>query len=170
MSNNVIRKRQPFLVRFPRLRYTWLILPPLGLLWFPFDWLSEVWPAFGVPFHQIFQTAHDHFVGHTIFFFIVGTFTLILVPPLSQRLHWYVLGLILSALIQETIQALFRGELPTFTDFNAFKGDALGGLGAWILCFMLLFLRTTLQQRKKRKQNAHGLDEPKRNRESGLYQ
>ncbi|WP_220199989.1 hypothetical protein [Ktedonospora formicarum] len=124
------------------LRFGWPVLILLGVLWFPFDWLSEVWPAFGVPFHEVFHNAHDHFVGHTIFFFIIGTLTLSLIPQLRRHLHWYVAGLILAALVQETIQAFFRGELPTFTDFNAFKGDALGGICARGLWFVLELLHS----------------------------
>jgi hypothetical protein len=123
------------------LRYGWPILVVLGILWFPFDWLSEVWPAFGVPFRQIFHNARDHFVGHTIFFFIVGML-LLGVVPLLRKLRWYLPGLVLAALVQETIQAFFRGQLPTFTDFNAFRGDALGGISAWLLWFLFQQLRT----------------------------
>jgi hypothetical protein len=122
------------------LRYGWPICVLLGILWFPFDWLSQVWPTFGVPFRRVFRNAHDHFVGHTIFFFIVGMLILCIMPILGRRLHWYVLGLILAALGQEAIQAGFRGEVPTFTDFNAFRGDALGGISAWMLWFVLLYL------------------------------
>jgi hypothetical protein len=86
----------------------------------------------------VFRNAHDHFIGHTIFFFIVGCFILSILPVLRHRLHWYIAGLILAALVQETIQAFFRGDLPTFTDFNAFQGDALGGLSAWLIWFVLL--------------------------------
>jgi len=111
------------------LRRGWPVLVILGILWFPFDWLSEVWPAFGPPFRLVFRTAHDHFIGHTAFFFIVGFLTLAYLPALRRTPHWYVLGLILAALAQETIQALVRGATPTFTDINAFRGDGLGGVG-----------------------------------------
>ena len=151
-------KRQSSLISFPRLRSLWLMLLPLALLWFPFDWLSEVWPAFGVPFRQVFRNAHDHFIGHTIFFFLVGLLILVLVPLLRRRLHWYLLGLILAALVQETIQALFRGELPAFTDLNAFKGDALGGIGAWAVCFLLVSLHNLRKKQKPRKQNKNCFD------------
>ncbi|GHO97743.1 hypothetical protein KSF_077910 [Reticulibacter mediterranei] len=123
------------------LRYGWPILVLLGILWFPFDWLSEAWPAFGVPFRQVFHNARDHFVGHTIFFFIVGML-LLGVVPLLRKLRWYIPGLVLAALVQETIQAFFRGQPPTFTDFNAFRGDALGGITAWVLWFVFHLLRT----------------------------
>jgi hypothetical protein len=123
------------------LRYGWPALALLAFLWFPFDWLSEVWPAFGVPFRTVFRNAHDHFVGHTIFFLIVGLLILSIVPPLRRKPQWYFLGLVLTALVQETIQALFRGQLPTFTDFNAFKGDALGGASAFALSLALLLLQ-----------------------------
>ena len=109
----------------------------LAILWFPFDWLSEVWPAFGVPFREVFHNAHDHFIGHTIFFFLVGFFVLALIPALRRRPQWYFPGLVAAALAQETIQALFRGAAPTFTDFNAFKGDALGGIAAFALWLLI---------------------------------
>jgi hypothetical protein len=105
----------------------------LAILWFPFDWLSEVRPAFGVPFREVFHNAHDHFIGHTIFFFLVGFFVLALIPTLRRSPQWYFPGLVAAALAQETIQALFRGAALTFTDFNAFKGDALGGVAAFAL-------------------------------------
>jgi hypothetical protein len=120
------------------LRVGWPVLAILGVLWFPFDWLAEVWPAFGVPFRHVFRDAHDHFVGHTIFFLIVGTLILAYIPALRRRPHWYFPCLALAALVQETIQALFRGQAPTFTDLNAFAGDALGGAGAFALWLALM--------------------------------
>jgi len=122
------------------LRYSWPVVVLLGILWFPFDWLAEVWPAFGVPFRQVFRDAHDHFVGHTIFFFIVGALLLTYWPTLRHRPLWYIPGLILAAVMQETIQAIFRRQVPTFTDFNAFKGDALGGTAAFLVSAVLLQL------------------------------
>lgn len=114
-------------------RYGWPVLVMLGILWFPFDWLSVVWPPFGVPFRMVFHSAHDHFIGHTTFFLIVGALILAYLPPLRRRPLWYLLGLVLAALIQEAVQAFFRGQAPTFTDFNAFSGDALGGVSAFVL-------------------------------------
>src|SRR4051794_32536075 len=114
------------------LRVGWPALLLVSVLWFPFDWLSQAWPAFGIPFRMVFRNAHDHFVGHTVFFLIVGFLLLAYVPPL-RRLYWYLPALVLAALTQETIQALVRGEAPTFTDANAFSGDALGGLAAFAL-------------------------------------
>jgi hypothetical protein len=123
------------------LRYGWPPLALLAFLWFPFDWLGEAWPAFGVPFRMVFRNAHDHFIGHTVFFLIVGLLILSIVPALRRKPQWYFLGLILAALVQETIQALFRGALPTFTDFNAFKGDALGGTTAFAFSLALQLLQ-----------------------------
>ncbi len=123
------------------LRYGWPVLGLLGLLWFPFDWLSEVWPPFGVFFRMVFHNTRDHFLGHTILFLIVGLLLLAYLPVLRRQPYWYLLGLALAALIQETIQAFFRGEMPTFTDVNAFAGDALGGLGALVLWWGLLRVR-----------------------------
>jgi hypothetical protein len=128
------------------IRFGWPVLVLLAILWFPFDWLSTVWPAFGVPFRQVFRNAHDHFIGHTVFFFLVGILVLAVIPALRRKPQWYFPGLVLVALVQETIQALFRGEIPTFTDFNAFKGDALGGI-----CAFVLWLLVDLVQRGARR-------------------
>jgi hypothetical protein len=108
----------------------------LGILWFPFDWLSEVLPVFGNPFRMVFRNTHDHFVGHTIFFLIVGLLLLAYIPAL-RRAYWYVPALVVAALVQETVQAIFRGEAPTYTDTNAFAGDALGSLTAFALWFAI---------------------------------
>jgi hypothetical protein len=118
----------------------------LALLWFPFDWLATVWPAFGVPFRQVFRNAHDHFVGHSVFFFLVGFLTLAVFPSLRHKPQWYLPGLVGAALIQESIQSLFRRQIPTFTDFNAFKGDALGGVGAFVLWALVGLLLRALKR------------------------
>jgi len=118
------------------LQLGWPVLLLLGILWFPFDWLSEVWPAFGIPFRMVFRNAHDHFIGHAVFFLIVGLLLLAYAPAL-RRPYWYFPALAVAALAQETVQALFRGELPTFTDTNAFAGDAIGSLTAFALWFAI---------------------------------
>jgi hypothetical protein len=123
------------------LRIGWPILVLLGILWFPFDWLSTVWPAFGTVFQQVFRTTHDHLVGHTIFFLVVGLLILGYVPALRRRPFWYLVGLVLAALMQEAIQAVFAGRLPTFSDTNAFTGDALGGISAFVIWRIFLLLR-----------------------------
>jgi hypothetical protein len=138
----------------PRARLLWLaragwpVALLLGILWFPFDWLATVWPAYGVPFRQVFRNAHDHFVGHTVFFLLVGTFVLGLVRWLRTKPGWYALGLVLAALVQETVQAIFRRQAPTYTDFNAFKGDALGGVIAFAL-WQLIALARWLRARRQ---------------------
>jgi hypothetical protein len=123
------------------------VLVLLAILWFPFDWLATVWPAFGVPFREVFHNAHDHFIGHAIFFFLVGFLVLAVIPALRHKPQWYFPGLALVALVQETIQAFFRGELPTFTDFNAFKGDALGGICAFALWLLVGLIQRTVSGR-----------------------
>ncbi|HEX5155936.1 MAG TPA: hypothetical protein VFW17_01850 [Ktedonobacterales bacterium] len=129
------------------IKFAWPVLALLAILWFPFDWLATVWPAFGVPFREVFHNAHDHFIGHTIFFFLVGFLVLAVIPALRHKPQWYFPGLVLVALVQETIQALFRGELPTFTDFNAFKGDALGGICAFALWLLVGLIQRAVRRR-----------------------
>jgi hypothetical protein len=113
------------------------IVTALIFLWFPFDWLSEVWPAFGVPFRILFHDQRSHLIGHAIFFFLIGLFVLFRLPNLQSKPILYVGGLILAALIQETVQAVFRQQMPRFDDLNAFKGDALGGIAAFALTLVL---------------------------------
>ena len=129
------------------IRYGWPIVLVLGILWFPFDWLSQVWPPFGIPFRMVFHNAHDHFIGHTLFFLIVGSCLLAYIPALRRKPQWYFSGLVLAALMQETIQAIFRHELPIFTDYNAFKGDALGGISAFVICRIVLLVSQLWQAR-----------------------
>lgn len=119
----------------------------LGILWFPFDWLATVWPAYGAAFRVLFRNQRDHFVGHTVFFLIVGLLVLAYLPALQRRPLWYALGLVLAALIQETIQAVFRRQIPTFTDLNAFRGDALGGLGAFAIVSLIGLFAALMRQR-----------------------
>lgn len=140
---------KPSRVLVQALRFGWPVLVLLAILWFPFDWLSTVWPAFGVPFREVFRNAHDHFIGHTIFFFLVGFLVLAVIPALRRKPQWYFPGLVLVALVQETIQALFRGELPTFTDFNAFKGDALGGICAFALWLLVGLIQRGVSARRR---------------------
>ncbi|MBS1956075.1 MAG: hypothetical protein JST89_17965 [Cyanobacteria bacterium SZAS-4] len=109
----------------------------LAILWFPFDWLSSVNSLFGKYFRMFFSTAHDHFIGHTILFLCSGFFLLLYLPALRAKPQRYVIAIVLMALIQEAIQAFFRNQFPTFTDFNAFRGDAIGGLIAFVLSLIL---------------------------------
>jgi hypothetical protein len=130
------------------IRYGGPIVVLLAILWFPFDWLSTVWPAFGVPFRNVFRTAHDHFVGHAVFFFMVGFLAMAVVPTWRRRPERYFSGLVFAALIQETIQALFRGQLPAYTDTTAFLGDALGGTSAFVLWLLVSLLQHTLSKQE----------------------
>src|SRR5215470_11246974 len=99
MTVSVLRQRAATLLRFG-----WPVLILLAILWFPFDWLSTVWPSFGDAFRQVFRNAHDHFIGHSVFFLIVGILILAYLPVLRRKMHWYLAGLVLAALMQETVQ------------------------------------------------------------------
>ena len=68
---------------------------------------------------------------------------------LRSRPWWYALGMVLAALVQETIQAFFRRQLPTFTDVNAFKGDALGGVSAYLLWQAMAVGRWLVERRAR---------------------
>lgn len=109
------------------------IVAAFAFLWFPFDWLSEVWSPFGNPFRVVFHDARSHFYGHTVLFLVTGIVVLIRLPVLARKPVFYIGAMVAAALVQEAIQALFRNEIPRFNDFNAFRGDALGSFCAFML-------------------------------------
>jgi hypothetical protein len=123
------------------LRKGWPVFVVLALLWFPFDWLATVSTAFNVPYQIFFSTRREHFAGHTVFYFVFGTLALMYLPALRRRPALYALGSLAAALVQETIQASFRSEIPTYTDFNAFAGDALGSALAFALLLGIRYMR-----------------------------
>lgn len=132
-------KRFEILKQFLRRQnlYIWAPAAILLFLWFPFDWLSEVCPVFGVPFRMVFKNAHTHFVGHSVFFFLCGAAILGLRCELVKKPILYFAAAVCVALIQETIQAFFRHTMPDFTDYNAFRGDALGTTCAYVAALLI---------------------------------
>lgn len=82
------------------------------LVLFPFDWLTDVWPAYASLFDQVFRTARDHAVGHATLFLIAGGLMLLVFPALVGH-PWRYAGLMaLAALSQEAVQILARQAWP----------------------------------------------------------
>ncbi len=127
-------------------RLLWLLLVAIVLVLFPFDWLSQVWPAFGQVFDRIFVTARDHAIGHTTLFFIAALFVLFAVPVLRSRPIPYFVLMMLGAVGEEAFQSLSKRHLPSIWDGRDVLFDILGFTIAYIVVLLLSFTG------KKRKQ------------------
>ncbi len=111
----------------------WPLAIGLVLVLFPFDWLSNIWPAYRQVFEQVFVGAREHHVGHSALFFIVGLLVLINFPSLRSRSLLY-FGLMISAAIaQEVVQDLLKFVLPDLTDSLDLLFDAVGFTIAYLV-------------------------------------
>ncbi len=72
-------------MRTIRLHALWLALLAAVLVLFPFDWLSEVWPAFGRIFDRIFVSEREHTIGHATLFWLAGLLVLCSMPQLRRH-------------------------------------------------------------------------------------
>ena len=111
----------------------WPLAIGLVLVLFPFDWLSNAWPAYRQVFEQVFVSAREHHIGHSTLFFIVGLIVLLSFPALRTRPVLY-FGLMFSAAIaQELVQDLFKFVLPDLSDGTDLLFDAVGFTLAYLI-------------------------------------
>ncbi len=127
-------------------RLLWLLLVAIVVVLFPFDWLSQEWPAFGQVFDRVFVTARDHAIGHTTLFFIAALLVLFAVPVLRSRPVLYFILMVAGAIGEEAFQGLSKQQLPTIWDGRDVLFDALGFTIAYIVVWLLGFMM------RKRKQ------------------
>jgi hypothetical protein len=118
------------------LRILWPLLAALILVLFPFDWLADVWPAYGQVFDIVFATALAHHIGHATIFFIGALFVLYAFPTLRTRPFLYFLLLLLGAVGEESIQALFKLHLPTLGDGQDVLFDLIGIALAYVIIYL----------------------------------
>ena len=122
----------------------WPFLIALAIALFPFDWLTEVWPAYRQVFDRVFVTARDHAIGHSTLFFLLGLFALVVSPALRKRPPLY-LGLMqLVTLGQEALQSIFKQELPNIYDGRDILFDLLGVLVAFVVMWMWQWVRNRI--------------------------
>ncbi len=114
----------------------WPLAVGLAVVLFPFDWLSEAWPAFGVVFDRVFVTARDHAIGHTALFFLLGMLALLSLARLRLHPLIYTGLLVPIALGQEALQSIFKQEAPRPGDGRDLLFDLLG----WSLALGLVWL------------------------------
>jgi hypothetical protein len=111
------------------------------LVLFPFDWLSEVWPAFGLLFDRIFVSAREHALGHTAVFLIAGLLVLWSLPRLRHSPVLFIIVLMVGAVGEECLQGLSRWRLPESADARDLGFDALGCVLAYLLVWIWWKLR-----------------------------
>jgi hypothetical protein len=124
------------LVRLIQSRLSWGVLLAATLVLFPFDWLSESWPAFGSLFDRVFVSAREHALGHSAVFLIAGLLVLYSLPRLRRTLALYLLTLSAAALGEEFFQGLSRWRLPEAGDGRDLAFDALGFVLAYLLAWI----------------------------------
>lgn len=119
-----------------------LWLAPLAalLVLFPFDWLSEVWPAFGHLFDQIFVSEREHALGHATLFTLAGLLVLGSMPRLRKKPVLYTLIMVVGALGEEFFQALSKWQMPNLGDGRDLGFDALGFALAYLLVWVWWWL------------------------------
>ncbi len=111
----------------------WPLAIGLVLVLLPFDWLSNVWPAYRQVFDQVFVGAQEHHIGHITIFFIVGLILLLSFPALRTRPLFYFGLLLTAALAQEGVQDLFKLQIPDLADGLDLLFDALGFIIAYLV-------------------------------------
>ena len=122
-------------------RFLWLALLAAILILFPFDWLSEVWPAFGSLFDRIFVSEREHALGHTIVFLLAGLLVFCSIPQLRRHPLLYTLIMILGAVGEEFFQALSKWQMPNVGDGRDIGFDVLGFVLAYLLAWVWWRLR-----------------------------
>jgi len=117
----------------------WPFLIALAIVLFPFDWLTQVWPAYRQVFDRVFVTARDHAIGHSALFFLLGMFALVVSPALRKRPFLYLGLMLLVALGQEALQSIFKQELPNIYDGRDILFDVLGVTVAFVVMWILVY-------------------------------
>jgi hypothetical protein len=113
----------------------WPLAIGLVLVLFPFDWLSNVWPAYRQVFEQVFVGAREHHIGHVTLFIIVGLMILLSFPALRARPLLYFGLLISAALAQEAVQDLFKLQIPDLVDGLDLLFDTVGFSIAYLVAW-----------------------------------
>jgi hypothetical protein len=108
----------------------------LGLALFPFGWLGQVYPRFGLYFWDLFESDFAHAIGHSLIFFMLGLLLLVTFSTLRSRPMLYI-GLLLGAgIAQEGFQLLYKQRSIGFDEFRDLATDSV----AFILAFLLVRL------------------------------
>jgi hypothetical protein len=115
--------------------HLWPLLVGLLIVLFPFDWLSEAWPAFGRLFDMVFVNARDHAIGHATMFLLISLVILFAVPALRSSPARYFGLLLLVGVAQEALQDLSKQVPPNIYEFRDLFFDLVGAAAAYLVVF-----------------------------------
>lgn len=126
-----------------------LRLWPLGLILclslFPFGWLGERWPRFGLWLGSAIQGDLAHGIAHFGIFLMIGLTVLSLFPTLRSRLGLFlILGLGLG-IAQEGIQLLYKQRSLVLDEFR----DLMVDLAGMTLAYVIFWLGRRYAQRSR---------------------
>lgn len=108
------------------LKYFGPIIIILALVLFPFGWLGEQIPAFGLFLGWLFATAREHAIGHSLLFLLLGLALLLSFPTLAKRPWRYAGLMLLVAIFQECFQLLYKARPIVFDDMRDIATDLIG--------------------------------------------
>ncbi|HLI68573.1 MAG TPA: hypothetical protein VKV19_02330 [Ktedonobacteraceae bacterium] len=142
-------KISPRLMGVIRSPFLWLALSAAILVLFPFDWLSEVWPAYGSLFDRVFVSEREHAIGHTTVFLIAGLLILGSIQQMRRRPLLYIFIMILGAVGEEFFQALSKWQMPDVGDGRDIGFDVLGFVLAYLFVWIWWRLRNARKEKKE---------------------
>jgi hypothetical protein len=112
---------------FPRaLTRLWPLLALTLIILFPFGWLGEVVPSFGLFTGWLFGTVEAHAAGHITQFVLLGLALLLIFPVLRQK-PWLYVGILLAVAVgQECFQLVYKQRPIVFDDLRDLVTDMVG--------------------------------------------
>jgi len=112
-----------------------LRLLPLVLLLclslFPFGWLGERWPRFGIWLGQTFRGDWGHGIAHFGIFFAIGLTLLWMFPVLRSRLGILLLIGLALGIAQEGVQLIYKQRPLVWDELRDLVVDQIGMLAAY---------------------------------------
>lgn len=109
------------------------ILALLSVALFPYGWLANHSPLFGLLVDLLLRTELAHTVGHFTLFALLGTTLLLVFPRLRQQPHLFLALILLCGMAQETLQLLtFKHHFVTWAEVYDLVIDVMGAGVAFI--------------------------------------
>lgn len=114
-----------------RLFRLWPLALLLGLSLFPFGWLGERWPRFGIWLGETFRGAWGHGIAHFGIFFVIGLTLLWTFPRLRSHLGLFLLVGLALGVAQEGIQLVYKQRPLVWDELRDLVVDQLGMVAAY---------------------------------------
>lgn len=128
----------------------WFVGFAVILVFFPFEWLRNIWPAYALVFDRVFATALAHHIGHTTVFLLAGLLLLSSSARLRRSPLLYATIFMLGAVSEELFQALSKWQFPDIGDLRDIGFDVLGFVLAYLLVWGWWKLRNIQKDRRSK--------------------